>query len=128
MIALKIFVALILLVGLILLLKSIKICEGGKIMQGCGRLLFPWSFKIKIEGGYCCKKCFMRDYELYSTPPKRDRKPNLFFSVEEEYANVDLEEDEDGENSSRSGSHGQRRKDKRNVFERISLHRGIEGR
>lgn len=72
----------------LLLFHSIKICEGGKIMQGCGKLLFPWTPKIKFtDGTYCCMSCFQRDIDLLSSEGKKVQEETmniLKFTEEEE--------------------------------------------
>lgn len=83
------------LVIILLFLRSIKICEGGKIMQGCGKLLFPWSKKVKIKGfdTYCCEDCFKRDLELFSS--KGSTKRNLSFTEREELDGIDTSSDDE---------------------------------
>lgn len=69
---------------LLIFFHSIKICEGGKILQGCGKLLFPWSKKYKIPGfnSYCCEECYKRDLNLFSID--ENPKLNIKFTEKEE--------------------------------------------
>lgn len=58
-------------------------------MQGCGKLLFPWTKKYKIPGfnTYCCKACFERDYNLLTKPAENTR--DLRLTQREEYYDSD---------------------------------------
>jgi hypothetical protein len=63
-------------------------------MQGCGRLLFPWTKKIKLAdfGSYCCVDCFKRDLDLFSAKGSSESK--LVFTEKEELDGIDTGSDE----------------------------------
>lgn len=50
------------------ILNNIHYCDGGYLLNGCGRYLFPWSrkFKIKNKDTYCCYTCFKKEMEIFS--------------------------------------------------------------
>ena len=82
---------------LLLFLHSTKICEGGRIMQGCGKLLFPWTKKYKIPGfdNYCCEACFKRDFELVAMEGT-ESKMGLKFTEREEENGIERDTDDEG--------------------------------
>lgn len=62
-------------IGVIFLLivifaRHTHICTGGKLMQGCHKILWPWSKKVTLtvggERSYCCLNCLKRDISLYT--------------------------------------------------------------
>ena len=43
------------------------ICDGGELISGCGKPLFPWRKKFKLPSGkYCCMQCYLRDLKQFS--------------------------------------------------------------
>ena len=89
-------IVVVILLFLFVILHSIKICEGGLIMQGCGKFLFPWTKKHKLppNNTYCCEECFKRDYKLLMDAPSRANK-KLHFTLKEELYGIDPDEGDD---------------------------------
>ena len=65
----------------------LKFCDGGGLIKGCGKPLFPWTEKFRISDDYyCCKVCFYRDLKMFrdfNDVPKR----NIRFTEQEEELN-----------------------------------------
>ena len=78
---------LLIITGLIILLRKTKICEGGELFanQGCGKILFPWSKKIKLTSGkVCCVDCYAKDLRKFVELRKVNEKQGLSFTLKEE--------------------------------------------
>ena len=77
-------------------LITTKICEGGALISGCGRPLYPWVKKFKLPSGlYCCARCYARDLEQFAKMKTTEKDPTKpVFTVEEE--TFDLGEDDTG--------------------------------
>ena len=78
------FVVIFLLAAGVILVVT-KICEGGELFSGCGKMLFPWTKKIKLPSGkYCCINCYARDLKMFTEIRKDSEKETFKFYAKDE--------------------------------------------
>lgn len=59
-----------------ILMKNTYFCEGGVLLKGCNKLLYPWTKKVKItKEKHCCIQCFNREMEILSGVDLSNQKP-----------------------------------------------------
>ena len=69
-------------IAILLLAFNTKVCNGGQLIVGCGRLLFPWSKKYFLSSNkVCCKRCFEREMKLFDFPSELYNVPENFWDL-----------------------------------------------
>lgn len=72
MVKIILIIAVLTIIAALLIRRNTYVCSGGRIMQGCGKILYPWSKRIKVPygKGYCCMECLKRDIDLVTEASK----------------------------------------------------------
>ena len=67
------------------ILITTKICAGGDLFSCCGKMLFPWTKKVKLPSGkYCCINCYVRDLKMFSEIRKDSENDTFKFYAKDE--------------------------------------------
>ena len=77
------------------LMLNTPICDGGDLIRGCGKILFPWRKKFKLPSGkWCCTSCYARDLKMFAQLKKdSDNDPFKFKVMDEEFLDSSIDGD-----------------------------------